>query len=248
MPNKKSIAFLGSKPVGYCCFRYLIENAASLNVEIVGVLTQARKEFGSGNDLVTLAQEAAIQIVEDVAQMPDCDILYSVQYHQILKAETIAKARQIAVNLHMAPLPEYRGCNQFSFAIIEAKKEFGTTVHVMDTSIDGGDILFQKRFPIPKDCWVNDLYKITEQASVDLFKETIGNIISGDYSRTPQRMMVPQYGTSIHYRNEMAGLKTIDLSWDAEKISRYVRGTYMPGFEPPFAIINGQKIFFTKEA
>lgn len=248
MSHKKTIVFLGSKPVGYACLSYLIEHAASLNVEIAGVLTQARKEFGSGNDLVALAQEAAIPVIDDVAAIPDCDILYSVQYHQILKAETIAKAGQVAVNLHMAPLPEYRGCNQFSFAIIEGKKEFGTTLHMMDTSIDGGDILFQKRFPIPEDCWVDDLYQLTVQASVDLFKETIGNIISGEYRRTPQRMLVPQYGTSIHYRNEMAGLKTIDLAWDADKISRYLRGTYMPGFEPPYTIINGQKIFFTKEA
>lgn len=67
---------------------------------------------------------------------------------EILNAEHIGHAKNIALNLHMAPLPEYRGCNQFSFAIADNKKEFGTTIHKMDTGIDHGNILFEKRFPI----------------------------------------------------------------------------------------------------
>ncbi|GAG97315.1 unnamed protein product, partial [marine sediment metagenome] len=42
--------------------------------------------------------------------LEDCDVLFSVQYDKILTKEQISKAKRIAVNLHMAPLPEYRGC------------------------------------------------------------------------------------------------------------------------------------------
>ncbi|MBK8684503.1 MAG: hypothetical protein IPN26_05660 [Bacteroidetes bacterium] len=75
------------------------------------------------------------------------DFLISVQYHQILNERHIQKARTLAINLHMAPLPEYRGCNQFSFAILDQYPEFGTTLHVMDERIDHGDILFEKDSP-----------------------------------------------------------------------------------------------------
>src|ERR1700722_1149813 len=158
MPKKKLI-FLGSKPIGYECFAYLISQAAALNIEIAGLLTHARKEFGNAHDLNILANEYNIPILNNLSDLPNCDIIYSVQYHELLKQEHINKAGELCVNLHMAPLPEYRGANQFSFAIIDDAMEFGVTIHRINTKIDNGDILFQKRFPVPRDCWVDELYQ-----------------------------------------------------------------------------------------
>jgi len=242
----KKIVFLGSKPIGYECFAYLIAQREKLNIEIAGLLTHARKEFGNAHDLNTLANEHGITILNDLTELPECDVMYSVQYHEILKQEHLDKAKQIAVNLHMAPLPEYRGSNQFSFALIENKKEFGTTIHKIDTRIDHGDILFQKRFAIPENCWVGDLYQLTYDASLKLFCQTLGHVASGNYKVVPQADLESKYGTSLHYRKEMAALKVIDLSWDKEKIARYIRATSMPGFEPPYCFIDGEKVHFSK--
>lgn len=244
---QKKVIFLGSKPIGYNCFAHLLSEKDKLGIEISGLLTQTRKEFGDGNDLFELASSYNIPIITSLNNLPECDILYSVQYHEILKASHISKAKQIAVNLHMAPLPEYRGSNQFSYAIIENKKEFGTTIHRMDAKIDHGDIMFQKRFPVPEHCWINDLYNLTYEASLNLFKETLDDIISGRYELTPQNALEKEHGSSLHYRKEIADLKIIDLNWDKDKIERHIRATSMPGFEPPYCIINGEKLYFSKE-
>src|SRR4051812_13850549 len=106
--NRKSVVFLGSKPIGYCCLQYLIANQETLNITVAAVLTQRRKEFDGYNDLAALAASHNIPVLDHPDEMPECDILYSVQYHIILSQAHIDKARQIAVNLHMAPLPEYR--------------------------------------------------------------------------------------------------------------------------------------------
>lgn len=240
--QKKRVVFLGSKPIGYECFAWLINKREELNIEITGLLTRIRKEFGDGHDLAQLAANHHIPVLSDLSLLPECDILYSVQYHQIIRQEHIDKATQAAVNLHMAPLPEYRGSNQFSFAIIENKKEFGTTIHLIDTRIDHGDILFQKRFPIPENCWVGDLYELTFNASVKLFRQTLPHIIAGNYKPVPQASLIHKYGTSLHYRSEMEQIKIIDPAWDAEKQERYIRATSMPGFEPPYYLINGRKV------
>jgi len=242
----KKIIFLGSKPIGYECFAYLISQAEVLNLEIAGLLTHARKEFGNAHDLNMLANEHNIPVLNSLADLPECDIIYSVQYHELLKKEHIEKAKDITINLHMAPLPEYRGANQFSFAIIEGKKEFGATIHKIDTRIDHGDILFQKRFAIPDNCWVNDLYQLTYDASIKLFAETLAHIIEGKFKAMPQELLIPKFGTSVHYRKEMAALKSISLAWGIEKIERHIRATSMPGFEPPHCIVNGEKVYFTK--
>ncbi|WP_276133756.1 formyltransferase family protein [Polluticoccus soli] len=245
---RKKIVFLGSKPIGYRCLQYLLGVQEQLNVEVSGILTQQRKEFSGDNDLVSLAKEYSVPVLESLDALPECDIIYSVQYHQILKGEHIRKASQIAVNLHMAPLPEYRGSNQFSYAILEEKSEFGTTIHQIDERIDHGAILFQKRFPIPDNLWVNDLYKLTFNASVLLFQQTLKHIVNGNYTPVSQQSLVHKYGTSLHFRQEVGDLKRIDLSWDREKIERHIRATAMPGFEPPYAEINGEKIYFSTTA
>jgi methionyl-tRNA formyltransferase len=237
---------MGSKPVGFECFAHLLSVRKEFNIEVIGLLTQARKEFGGSHDLAALATENDIPVIAGPDELPECDVIYSVQYHQILKANHINKATRCAVNLHMAPLPEYRGSNQFSYAIIEGKEEFGTTIHLMDTRIDHGDILFQKRFRIPDNCWISELYDLTVDASVKLFRQTLGHIITGNYQPLPQQDLEQKYGTALHYRNEAGTLKQINLSWDKDKIERHIRATSMPGFEPPYCLLNGEKIYFTR--
>lgn len=245
--RKKSIVFLGSKPIGYACLQHLIGIQESLKVHLAGVLTQQRNEFSGDSDLAALAGANNIPVFRSLDELPECDIIYSVQYHEILKQRHIDKAQQIALNLHMAPLPEYRGSNQFSFAILEGKEMFGTTVHRIDVRIDHGDILAEKRFPVPKNCWVKALYDLTEAASLELFRESLPEIIAGGYTLTSQRSLEEQRGSSLHFRKEMAALKQIDLSWDAEKISRHIRATAMPGFEPPYTMIGDRKVYFTPQ-
>ncbi|MBK8684504.1 MAG: hypothetical protein IPN26_05665 [Bacteroidetes bacterium] len=80
-----------------------------------------------------------------------------------------------------------------------------------------------------------------------MFRENIHRILNGDYTRIPQSDYIEQRPSSLHYRSEVNQIKQIDLNWTIEKISRHIRATYMPGFEPPYALLNGEKIFFCKE-
>lgn len=247
----KKIAFLGTKDIGYYCFEHLMLNVEKLNTEVVAVLTNERKSI-LGNDISikNLADKYHIPLLDSPEQLltiPDVDILISIQYHLILEQRHISKAKQIAVNLHMAPLPEYRGCNQFSFAIIDGAKEFGTTIHRLEEKMDSGDIMFEKRFIIPENCFVTELYNKTYDESLLLFKNSLPEIISGNYTFTPQSSLVASRGTSTHYRKEIDKIKQIDLTWDKEKILRHFRATYFPPFEPPYAIKDGVKLSITPE-
>lgn len=241
----KRIVFLGSKPVGYHCLAYLLAQAGSWGAEVIAVRTQKRKEFGDGHDLEALASDHGLPLLQSLDELPDCDIICSVQHHELLKAHHISRAGQIAVNLHLAPLPEYRGCNQFSFAIMDEAKEFGATLHRMDTRIDHGDILFEERFSIPPGCWVSDLYDLTAEAGVKLFRSAIKAVVTGDYQLVPQQALVAGRGTSIHYRHEIQELRHIHLDAPAAYIEKAIRATSMPGFEPPYTFVGGKKVFLS---
>ncbi len=240
------VVFLGSKPIGYQCLEYLIREKHLLGLEIVGVCTRLRQEFGTEHDLTRLAMNHGLPLFTSLEDLPDCEIIYSVQHHELLRQHHINKARIIAVNLHLAPLPEYRGCNQFSFAILDKAKEFGVTLHEIDSRIDHGPILFEKRFPIQEYCWVDELYDSTVTAALSLFKETLPDLLQSNYKKVYQDTLVGQRITSLHFREEIQALKNIDLNQSAEAIQLAIRATYMPGFELPHCIINGEKVYFNR--
>lgn len=244
----KRIVFLGSKPIGYQCLSLLLEKSAPLGIEVCAVRTRLRKEFGGDHDLAALAAAHHIPLLDHLDELPECDIIYSVQHHELLQQRHIAKAAQIAVNLHLAPLPEYRGCNQFSFALMDEATEFGVSLHEIDTRIDHGALLFERRFSIPEQCWVSELYELTFKAALDLFGESLPDLVAGNYTPRPQAELAQQRPTSLHFRDEIHALKHIDLSLGAEHTGKVIRATAMPGFEPPYTLIAGRKVYFTPEA
>lgn len=243
----KSIVFLGAKAIGSYCLQFLQDHCKELQTEVIAVGIGKASKVHQKSEIQQIAEKYQVPILQNLDDLPECDFILSIQYHKILKARHIAKARQLAINLHMAPLPEYRGCNQFSFAIIDQAQTFGTTLHQLEVGIDSGAILAEKRFPIPKGCWVQDLYQLTLTASRQLFAENIASIFQGNYTAIPQSELIAERGTSYHFRKEINAIKQIDLQWSAEKIERHIRATYFPPFEPPYAIIEGKKVFFHRE-
>ncbi len=240
----KSIVFLGAKTIGSYCLQYLQDHRKELDIEVIAVGIGQASKAHQKSDLQLIAEKHQIPILQNLNDLPECDFILSVQYHKILKANHIAKARQLAINLHMAPLPEYRGCNQFSFAILDEAETFGTTLHQLEVGIDSGAILAEKRFPIPNGCWVQDLYQLTLTASRQLFAESIADILQGNYKPIPQSELIEARGTSYHFRKEINDIKKINLNWSAEKIERHIRATYFPPFEPPYVMIGEEKVYF----
>ena len=162
--ERKTIAFMGGKKIGHDCLKFLLDNSVQLNAEVICVFENKSKLQADTESMCQLAQNQDIPVYFDqnkLLEIDTIDFIISVQYNEILKQKHINQAKEFAINLHMAPLPEYRGCNQFSFAIIDGINEFGTSLHRLETSIDGGDLIAENRFEIPDNCFVQDLYNLT---------------------------------------------------------------------------------------
>ncbi len=244
----KRVAFLGAKTIGLECLKILDAGQEKGGYRIMALFTDLTRNREANLKLIEFAEQRNIEIyekIDSILTLPEFDYIVSIQYHKILNAAHIGRARKLAVNLHMAPLPEYRGCNQFSFAIVDGKKEFGTTLHKMEDGIDNGDIIAESRFAIPENCFVKELHELTYAKSVELFDRHILRILNDDYTLTPQETLVPVRGTRTIYRKDINKLKEINLDWDREKIERHLRACLMPGFEPPFFLLNNKKIHFS---
>ena len=86
----------------------------------------------------------------------------------------------------------------------------------------------------------NGLLKSPILKCVFLFEDNLHHIINGEYSPKKQEFRTDrkQY---FYKRKDIEDIKKIDLSWSKEKINRYIRATSMPGFNPPYTILNGKK-------
>ena len=238
----KKVVFLGAKDIGEQCLRVLFERQENLDFKLIAVGTSVR-----GNGVREFASVKRIPIIEDLNELLslEFDILFSVQYHAILKKEHIECAKEIAFNLHLAPLPEYRGCNQFSFAILNEDREFGATIHRLECGIDSGDIVFEKRFEIPRDCFVDELVELANEAGFKLFCENLEKMLKGEYVLTPQNC-IKTLRREFHLRNEIEALKCVDLqaAGGGALIEKIIRATAMPGFEPPYCHVGKRKFYF----
>jgi methionyl-tRNA formyltransferase len=228
---------------------YIIDISKTHNIQITAVLTNNNRHEDE-NSLKKLANDNGIECLnelDEIIKIQDIDYIISVQYHKILKKEHINIAKKLAINLHMAPLPEFRGCNQFTFALLNDFKQFGTTLHELNEGIDSGPIIAEKRFQIHENCFVDELFKLTETHSFELFKDNILNILSGEYVLIDQSKLIEERGTNIHYRKEINNIKIIDLKDSPEIIYKKIRATSFPGFEFPYTYINNEKIYLIHE-
>ncbi|HYC39255.1 MAG TPA: formyltransferase family protein [Chitinophagaceae bacterium] len=242
-----NILYLGSKKIGCECLRELLSIAAEEGAALKGILTNPQAAYA--REITALAGERSIPVfaeLDEILQLKDIDLLVSVQYHRILRREHIAVAR-LAVNYHMAPLPEYRGCNQFSFALFEGAKEFGTTVHRLENGVDSGAIIDEIRFPVDSKWDVSELYEATYRHTLNLFRRSIPQLLRRNYSLTPQQDLVASRGSRIYRRKDIERLKQINVDDPVPLIVKKVKATSMPGFEPPYFIHDGEKYYIIPE-
>ena len=82
--------------------------------------------------LINWLKKYSIRVFDDIPDdVSNIDFLVSIQYHRKLRKSQLQLAKKKAINLHMAPLPEYRDQINFTYAILNGEKEFGTTIHEM---------------------------------------------------------------------------------------------------------------------
>lgn len=229
----KSVVFLGGKEIGEFCLANLLEFQASYGIKLIGVIPNGLNKLSNSEKIIEIAETNQVPVFSDISQISDeVDYIVSVQYNKILTPSQISKAKKLALNLHMAPLPEYRGCNQFSFALIDGVAEFGTTLHIIEAGIDSGPILFERRFQIPNNTFVEELYYITLEESKRLIEASFPDLFMDNYSLNEQSDF-KERSSGFHQRNEIESLKKIQKSWTNEKKKRFFRATYFPPYDPP---------------
>ena len=87
----------------------------------------------------------------------------------------IPKATPVAFNIHPAP-PDKRGAGVYVPSLVNGEKEYAVTVHILNSHVDDGAILFVKRFPIPEGFTRTQLCERASDVAYSALEELLLNI------------------------------------------------------------------------
>lgn len=252
-----SLAFFGSHPLGERCLERLHDHP---EVDVSVVVTYPRDYDGWWDGSVhELAAELGYDVLtlDEETQVLDYPVEYllSVYYPNILGPDLLDHPSELALNLHQAELPRYRGSNVFSHSIMNAREDdywqHGTTLHVMAEDVDAGDVIDREFVEIIERDTARSLYEKTREASVELFERQLPNVVSGEVhsQRTPQSEFDgPRY---FYNKSSLDGLKEIapeELADEGREVELYdrIRALDFPPHEPAYTRLDGRKVSLTR--
>jgi methionyl-tRNA formyltransferase len=150
-----------------------------------------------------------------VTDLSEFELVVSFGYKHILTKATLSTANRDPINLHVSFLPFNRGMHPNFWSHYEDTPS-GVTIHHIDSGIDTGDIIVQKRINFSssettfRQTWARLKIEIEE-----LFMGQFARIIANDYLATKQ----PNEGT-FHRGNE---LPEQFAGWDSDIITEIAR-------------------------
>lgn len=91
------------------------------------------------------------------------DLLVSVACPYILKGKLLARPPLGCVNIHHAPLPQYKGMMPTFWQMYHGEKEVGVTIHTMAARVDEGTALLQEQLPVQENESLDSLIRRTKR-------------------------------------------------------------------------------------
>lgn len=144
------------------------------------------------------------QGLEELAQL-DVDYVLSVHFPYIIPQAVLDLPRIGSLNLHPALLPYNRGWHTPSWAILE-QTPYGATLHWVDAGMDTGDLALQRPVPVLPNDTANSLYGRVLDAELELLREAIPLLKSGQLPRVPQ-----QGPGTEHVKADLAAMRELHL-------------------------------------
>lgn len=248
--KNKTLFFWCCKKLGYDALRYLTEVIYKKYPEfkIIGVCVSHKDKYL--HRIKIICHEYSIPVFEDnETDLPNADLGLCIGFPKKISLETIKKFNNGVINLHFAPLPQYRGSGTLTHAIINKEKKYGLTLHYMDEELDTGDIISVRWFELLKDTSVRKMVPIIENEAYDFFIVYAEKMLTTIIPATSQNKILEKNNIRSQFctKKSVTAMLQLSLDWPEEKLSRYIYALTTGKKDKPYFIINNKKIFLYLE-
>jgi methionyl-tRNA formyltransferase len=258
------LLYLGQKPIGERCFEIVAcyKSKHQIGPMVVVSNVTSGKTWWKSTDVASAVRRHDAFIPNEekheeaiIFAMKNYDIntIISVQHPWILSKKILEMVNYNAYNLHLAKLPEYRGYNSFTHAILNCDSQYWITIHRMADEVDKGDIVLQDYLNIAPNETAWSLYQKATDMGVKLFEQFIVKLVAELKLAT-----IPMEGEGRFYpKDSINGLKEIDGIIGERCLGIYLlhaefnikaRAFYFPPFEPAYFVMDGKKFYILPES
>ncbi len=237
------VAFFGGGEIGLGFFGILSSLRRDGECEVVCVCPTGRAA-ADNEQLAAAARLNAVPLAEtpqDVFAHAPLDLIFSAGNTFFFSREYIDLPRLGIVNLHAAPLPDYRGSACPAFAILNGEANFGVTFHVVVEALDAGPVLHIERFPLAREATAAEIDQRCIEVALATFRRIAPALLRGELEAMPQTG-----GRAPYRRKDIEPHRRVDLSWPTERIWDHVRACDWNGVLPPaYTELDGRRIYLT---
>jgi methionyl-tRNA formyltransferase len=126
----------------------------------------------------------APEFIESVRKR-SADLIVSVACPYILKAPLLSLPPRGCVNIHHAPLPNYKGMMPTFWQMFQGEKSVGVTVHVMAAKVDEGTALLQETLEIEPGETLHHLIQRSKRHGAHCMARVLRQIQTGSQTTFP---------------------------------------------------------------
>lgn len=165
--------------------------------------------------------------------------LISINYRYIIPKDIFSMA-EYAINIHGSLLPAYRGRTPHVWSIINGEKESGITCHIIEESVDTGDIITQKVIKIEDKDTGYTLLKKYEKSYPEVLIESLEKLNKNTFLKKQNELYASYYG------KRTPDMGYIDFRKDAREVINFIRAQAEPYPGAYYYLNSGKKIIINK--
>lgn len=139
-------------------------------------LEQLCRAFGCPYSRITNPNDA--EFVSKVRRR-GADVIVSVAYPHILKEPILGAPPKGCVNIHHAPLPNFRGMMPTFWQMFYGERSVGLTIHYMAPKVDEGATLLQESLEIQTNETLDHLIRRSKKHGAHCMARVLGEIEAG---------------------------------------------------------------------
>lgn len=113
------------------------------------------------------------------------DLIILAGFMKILSPEFVRKYWGKIINIHPSLLPAFPGAHGIRDAFNAKVPETGVTVHFVDTGVDSGPIILQRKVPITPEDTLETLEAKIHAVEYEVFPEALRMVLSGKATPPP---------------------------------------------------------------
>jgi methionyl-tRNA formyltransferase len=239
--TRRRIVILGKNTLAVECLRTILAEGDDVVLALPDAADGGEDGWQPSFRRLALSVGVPVRMIPDindpdfVAEVAETrpDFLLSFQAAQLMKAALLETPAMAALNLHLGPLPRYRGVAPIAWALINGEAATGVTFHHINVGIDSGPIISSKSVPIRAEDTGRTMYDRCSEAGVELFRE------SWPHVRLETPPGVPQAeNEALYYNRHSIDFSRRTVAWqsDCEAIANWVRALIFPPFQ--FPVVN----------